>query len=381
MKTYLKKIITASVAIAALALSAKAQLPTPPSPVGQWDCIVSGPGQDGIMFMNFTSDIDTNNGLPTFEAVFVHAGRQTIPTGRNGVPIATRAGNGSVTNLFGGGFINGSAGPVANNGDVNDWLPDSRGHRGNWFFDSNGRIVGSFYTVVNATTGVTNFFQMCVETNLSIPLTNGSTFDVPIDICFSNAALATNVAWGPAPDGESGTTNISIANTNFTLGVLGETNSVSFVGKVSPTHLTLTGVTSFGKITIKGVPLVPVDTFLAAPDSFFWTGILKESGVKSYETFTLTDTTIPNCYIPVGQGPSYTYGDGSICLISSQKKIGFAITQIGINDTEVPTTVSRATVGPLINTKKALGAKGVGDSDTGADLIQFNANLSPFIFP
>jgi hypothetical protein len=381
MNTYLKKIITATMAIAALALSAKAQPAPPPSPVGQWDCIVSGPGQNGIMFMNFTSDIDTNNGLPTFEAVFVNAGRQTIPTGRNGVPIAARAGSSSITNLFGGGFISGSAGPVANNGGTNDWMPDSRGHRGNWFFDSKGRVVGGFYTVVNATAAVTNFFPVCVETNLSIPLTNGSTFDVPIDICFSNAALSTNIAWGPAPDGETGTTNISIANTNFTLGVLGETNSVSFVGKVSGSHLTLTGVSTFGKLTIKGVPLVPVDTFFAAPDAFFWTGVLADNGVKSFETFTLMDTTIPNCYVPVGQGPSYTFGDGSLCLISSQKKMAFAIAEIPINSPEVPNGVSRATVGPLINTKKALGTKGVGDSTSGVNLIQFDANLSPYTFP
>src|SRR5580765_5522070 len=66
--------ILATLLVLASATAGRAALALPPSPVGQWDCIMSGAGQDGIIFLNFTMDIDTNSGLPTFEGVFVSAG-------------------------------------------------------------------------------------------------------------------------------------------------------------------------------------------------------------------------------------------------------------------------------------------------------------------
>ena len=135
----------------------------PASPVGQWDCVMSGNGQNGIIFLNFTSDTDNQSGLPTFEALYVQAGHTKLQAGREGTTGGTgRDGSSSsaFTNLFGGGFVLGSAGDVANNGTAGDWMPDSRGHRGNWFYNSKGQVLGSYYTVLNANSAsITNYFQ------------------------------------------------------------------------------------------------------------------------------------------------------------------------------------------------------------------------------
>jgi hypothetical protein len=204
---------------------------------------------------------------------------------------------------------------------------------------------------------------------------------VNVQLCFTNAAITTNVAWGPAPDGESGTVAVSFVNTNFTLGVVGVNNNVSFVGKVIPgKRLTMVGNSLFGRFTIIGVPLVPITTALPV-DGFFWTGTKVEGGAQYQERFTLTaDPIIPNLYEVNGQGPSYTYnGTNSFCMISSKKRIAFVIEEIAAGDTDP--SVGRATFGTLISNSKAIGTKGLGDSSDATDLIQFNANLSPFIVP
>src|SRR5215469_14690328 len=212
----------------------------PISPVGQWDCVMNGSGQNGILFLNFTSDLDPITGLPTFEGIIAQAGHKgfkSSASGRTGnIGNQPRAGSSSagVTNIFGGGFINGAAGEVADNGGPGDWLADSRGHRGTWFFNSKGQVVGSFYMVLNATGVVTNFEEMCIDEVLQIPLTNGGVFNQQVQFCFTNPVFATNILWGPAGDGEVGVTNLVFTNNNFFVGTLGFNQNISFVGKVSP---------------------------------------------------------------------------------------------------------------------------------------------------
>jgi hypothetical protein len=195
--------------------------------------------------------------------------------------------------------------------------------------------------------------------------------------------LFTNVAWGPAVDGEFGTTNLTFVNQNFTLGAVGITNNVSFVGKViGNKRIVLTGSSSFGKITINGVPLQPIDIKSGVPvdGPYFWTGTKSQDGVRLAETFNLTDTGIINVFGMTGQGPSYSYGPtNSFCMISANKKIGFVVTEAQFNGTPSKLEMTRATVGKFTNTKKAIGGNTVGSSVENLNLIQFNAFVTPFI--
>lgn len=372
-------------ALLALATQAVAQ---PASPVGQWDCLVSGSGQNGILFLNFTTDTDPVSGLPTFEGIMAQAGHQGLNAGNNGgrpgggsgAPRAGGSGTNSIINIFGGGFIEGSAGEVANNGGPNDWLADSRGHRGTWFFNSKGQVVGSFFMTLNATGVVTNFFDTCIDQVLSIPLTNGGTFNQQVQFCFTNPVFATNIFWGPASDGEAGFTNLVFTNNNFTVAAVGTNQNISFVGKVVPgKRLTLVGSSPQGKFSISGVPLAPVPTALAV-DGFTWTGTKRADGNQTQEQFFLSDTGIPNYYGLNGSGPAYTYNfTNSFCMISAHKRIAFVVDEIPFSPGGVENL--RATVGNFVNSSKAIGGNTLGDGALESSFIQFNARLSPFLAP
>jgi hypothetical protein len=391
-KHYGRLLKFAAVGLMAIGVHTAQAVIIPVSPVGQWDCVINGPGQSGIIFLNFTEDLDTNSGFPTFEGFFVQAGRLgttssstsgrgTVATGRSGSG-SSGSSSSSFINLFGGGFIEGAAGGVAENGTGDDWLADSRGNRGNWFFNSKGQIVGSFFTTLSATTIITNFFDWCTNTSFTVQLTNGSSQNFQFATCFTNGILTTNVAW-QAEDGEIGVTNLSLTNANFTLGAVGVTNNISFVGKVVMNkRITLIGTSTFGKFTITGVPLQPVPIVSGLPidGPFFWTGIVSQDGVKLAEEFNLSDTGIPNVFGMTGQGPSYSYGPtNSFCMISAKKRIGFSVTEAQLNGKPSDLNVSRASVGRFTNTRKKIGAKTVGDSVQDLNLIRFNAFVTPFV--
>jgi len=358
-----------------------------PSPVGQWDCVMSGNGQDGIIFLNFTDQTDGLTGLPVFEGIFVQGGHKKIDTGtgRGGSTGNSRGGVTSVsfTNLFGGGFIDGSASDTVTNIGPEDWLADSRGHRGTWFFNSKGQVVGSYFTVLDASSHVTNFFQTCIDEVLAIPLTNGGAFNVQVAFCFTNPVIVTNFPWN-APDGEFGFTNLTFTNDNFTIGAVGITNNVSFLGKVVPgKRLTMVGSSAYGKFTIRGIPLQPIVTSLPV-DGFFWTGTKTQNNFKYIEQFSLVNMGIPNFFGMIGQGPSYTYDPlGTICLISRQNRIGFSVVEIpyGAGTNGVITANFRGTVGKLTNKTRVIGGKTVGASTADPNLIEFDANLSPYPLP
>jgi hypothetical protein len=396
MKTFFAKnsgrlLGLATMAMLALTAPVARAVIIPVTPVGQWDCLINGAGQTGIIFLNFTEDIDPNSGFPTFEGIWVQAGHQKNSTGSSGDPRGTGTGratsSSTFTNLFGGAFIHGVAGPVANNGGSGDWLADSRGRRGDWFYNSKGQVVGSFFTVVDATSTVTNFFQMNASTNFDIPLTNGESFPFSFNVSFTNEVLNTNVFWGFADDGEFGFTNLTFVNTNFATGLIGITNNVSFVGKVVlGKRLTLVGNSAYGKFTITGVPLAPITTGLPVTNPYLWTGIKRQDGNKFAETFNLTDggltnltdRVIINVFGMTGQGPSYSFNPGnSFCMISAKKRIGFTVEEIPQNGGDSGSM--RATVGTFINTSRAIGGKTVGDTIQNLNGIGFDAFLTPFI--
>src|SRR5580765_1266943 len=88
-KNYGRLLGLAATALVAIAPAAQAVV-IPVSPVGQWDCIINGAGNTGIIFLNFTEDIDPNSGFPTFEGLFIVAGH----TGKNNNSGDPRSGSG-----------------------------------------------------------------------------------------------------------------------------------------------------------------------------------------------------------------------------------------------------------------------------------------------
>lgn len=319
MKSYLQKltrvmrnrgkVLLAMTAVFSTALVTNSHAAVPfGDPTGNdWDFVVKGGGQDGIMFLHFTKDLDPNNNLPTFEGIFVYAGNRhpATPTDRNtGGTGRTGSSPNTFTNLFGGGIIQGTAGRVANNGGSNDWFaPDSTGLRGDWFYNAKGQIVASYFTVIFL--GVT---------------TNGIT------------------------------------------------NNVSFTANLVPSkRMTLSASSSFGNFSAIGVPLVATT---APVDTFTWTANRNlGSGFSVIENFSLSPTSIPNAFSLTGSGPSYTYDPGSFCLISSQKRIGFAIAE----DTADPLPITTGTAGPFRASTKAISANTSGFIATQTNRISFNA--------
>lgn len=265
--------------------------------VNDWDFVVSGGGQDGILFLHFTKDLDPNSGLPTFEGVLVYAGKKSIPVNTRGSDVSGRTNTiaPGFTNLFGGSLIQGVA------GIPNDWLPGSTGSRSDWFYNTKGQIVGSFFTVIFLDPNSTN----------------------------------------------------------------GVTNNVSFVGNLSTKRLTLKASSGFGSFSAVGVPLVATTAPVGqAP----WTATRNVAGNLYLETFSMLPSGITNMFLLQGSGPSYTYADGSFCLISSQKKIAFGIEEIsGTNG-----IVTTGTFGSFMATKNSISMKTGGLISSAPNRITFD---------
>ena len=146
-----------------------------------------------------------------------------------------------------------------------------------------------------------------------------------------------------------------------------QTNSISFQGKAAAgKRLSLVASTSFGRVTYRGVPFRTT-----LPDiSGNWYGTKKQQGQSFLEFFDLTPSTFPNIYYMDGHGPAYTYTNG-MCMVSAQKKIGFALLE-----SDGTNTTLRATFGGFnSNSRNTKGnTKGVIDPGT---RIHFKAAKSP----
>lgn len=124
MKTHHATYAAALMFWGALALNSSAQF-TGPTPVGTWDCLLSGGGQQGIAFVNFTDDgsftgyqiltSKVKNDPDDFEGRNPGGGEGRYPTTSN------RSG----TNLFGFGELSGP-----------------------WSYDDQGHVIGSFTEVL-----------------------------------------------------------------------------------------------------------------------------------------------------------------------------------------------------------------------------------------
>jgi hypothetical protein len=342
-------------ALASFSLSFAAQAAPWDYPTGNtWDCITSGGGQDGITILTFGTETNLN-GLYTFSGYFVHAGKKggggtDARGGSTGDRTENSGSSNSVMNLFGAGNIGGS-----------------------WYFDSNGRIVGSYYTVVNVTGLQTNYSA----TNVLVFVDAGNGDTTNVVVAFTNEPTTTiTLTWqSPTPY----TNDFTFDNPNFTLSAHGTTNSVSFVGKVLPgKRLTMVASTVFGKVAFKGVPQSQT-LFL---DGSMWTATKTKAGLNYQDFFHLTQTATPNVYLVDGEGPAYTYssldtgiGTQSFCLVSCQKKMGFYIAEFPIGSMQ---PLARTTFGKLstgtIGTK--FQTKGAGEPDLDVPLT-FNGSMVP----
>lgn len=344
--------------------------------LNNWDCVTTGAGQDGISFLSFSTDVDTN-GLYMFNGYFLVAGKKGLGSNSNGRPGSLgvgRGGSGStnttIVNLYGGGPIN-----------------------GNWFFDEKGRIVGSFYTIVNATGIQTNYLESCITTNITFTVlnsTNGIDYitSTNVEFCFTNGpTFQTNFAWTVLNTNDNTLNTYSqtftFENTNFNTSLLGATNSVSFIGTVIPNkRLTLVASTSYGRLTFKGVPLSDVTIAgTTSLDGSSWIGYKKVNNVSYLEHFNLSASIVPNLYLVNGTSATYTYAnpidpqDQSFCLVSSQGKIGFYIVEFPLG---ASLGNSRTTIGNFINTRKTTGAQTVGAEEPELSTpVHFNATLIP----
>ena len=237
------------------------------SPVGSWDCLISGAGQQGLAVFTFYDD----GTFAGYELMTPKVSNLEAENGEryNGSGIGRNPGKGGITtstNLVGFGDFTGA-----------------------WSYDVKGRVIGSF-------------------------------------------ALNT-VAHESDPETQP--------------------TSVSFTAKVVPDkRLTLVGSSASGKLTYSGIPIMPFTDL-----SGFWYGAKAETNQVFLEFFTLTPTEripgVPNLYTVEGQAAAYDVSDG-FCLVSTQKKIGFGVSEfVGTNGVHRTTfgTVSVPRTGPSAKTK------------------------------
>jgi hypothetical protein len=340
--------------LSSLAMSPQATNGAPNSPAGPngsflWDCIISGGHQQGIAFLNFTTNVTdgqfTFNGY-ALETTTLHPTASTPPdptVDRGGDGIGRNANDSTVSGVSTKGVTN-----VFGFGPVN----------GPWSYDDRGRIIGFFTQGLNAG-GET---WPCI-TNVVVTATNdqGSFQAVVNNFCFTGPTADIIVTNGA----NVGTAHLE---TNSTPGAAQITNSVSFVGTVVPNrHLTLTASTSLGKVTFNGVPFKTNLTDISGS----WFAYKKENGITDLQLFSLTAFTnfapnstnfpfvtgtnianFPNIYWTTnGTGPGYTLT--GVSMLSQRKKIVFAF--------DSTSTGLSATYGSFTATKKLTNAvtKGV----------------------
>ena len=77
-----------------------------------------------------------------------------------------------------------------------------------------------------------------------------------------------------------------------------------------------------------------------------------------------------NIYQVNGNGPGYTYSDGSYCIVSRQHKIGFSFIQTA----DSTNGVLRATMGNLVSNKKKTYSNTNGTAEPGVT-SKFKATL------
>lgn len=312
------------------------------SPVGTWDFMLNGSGEQGIAFLTFVSDSPSATSGSFYGYELISSPHNiTVPGGRNPGADAGRTGSGTSTNQSAITYLFGF-GPIS----------------GPWQYDTSGRVIGFFDQVVNSSGPTVNWLGNCVEAFVpyatTAVATNGTVVDtnaiMNLAFCLTNSVTSTNITWsstnadgttnvyeavftvgqtnaevallysnfGPAGStnsfanfefalaGETGlSTNVNwdleeLSGTNFSSsisftftpvlssgpGVGTSTNAVSFTGTVTPgRRFTLTSMPSDlnGKLVYTGVPYRPNLKNLSGN----WYGYKHENGHPYLEFFSL----------------------------------------------------------------------------------------------
>jgi hypothetical protein len=313
------------------------------SPVGTWDFVSSGSGQQGLAYITFDSD-NTFNGF-----VLVAGKRESGPTGRDGAPASGRNDSDS------------SSGSSHSSFDI---LFGSTPINGPWHFDNKGRVVGFFTELVNIQSVVTNYGP----TNVLefIPAQGNGNPSTNVLVFFADDAPSTTVivTWtAPVPESLPFTFN----NPNFVIevGSAALTNAISFTGKVNGKNFDMVSSTSLGKVTYQGLKAKA----LVDRTGQLWNGSKKAGSQVAIEFFELgapVDPLFPNVYpIVNGVGPGYTF-DG-FAVFSRHGKVGF---------TSVAGSTLRATLGSKKNEDGLTVAKTKGVEEPGSN-IKYTATVQP----
>jgi hypothetical protein len=361
MKTYLKKLIQASLswrgmAAAALLLGGSVQtshaVSADPSAGSSftWDLLSKGAGQRGIAFITFSNG-STFRGYQMLAAI----------------PPDTNSSNG------GRGITSGRGGSTGSNGKTNNFLFGFSPIDGSWTINSKGQIIGFFSEALNVTSTVTNYLATTVLENI----VNSQTFETTnLFINFSNgeATVSTNFAWANPP---GYTQFYTFTNNNLTIDISSaeQTNVVSFTGKaVANKHLTLVCSTTFGKVTFSGIPAV---TSLDLSGN--WAGSKRENGQQFNELFSLVSfiqdnpfasqfpdiANFPNIFFTTN-GLGAGYGFTGVAIFSQHKTIGFNFVK--------DDGTMRATIGTLKPSRNGATAVTEGIEEP-LNRVNFNATL------
>jgi hypothetical protein len=328
MKTFLKKLIRASLSpsgltVAALLVAGSVQTSqagsADPSANGSftWDLSSHGAGQRGIALITFSNDLSggavprgTFRGYQMLAAVppktnAPSSGRGGSTTGRGS------SGSGSQTENFVFGF-----GPID----------------GTWQFNSKGQIVGFFSEPINVTSTVTNYHAGTVAE----AITNDSTAEISaVFITFQEgqASITTNIMW-LNPAGYSQQYTFNNPNVTLDVGSAELTNTVSFTGiAIAGRSISLICNSTFGKVVFKGIPAPKVPSVDLSGN---WVGSKRENGLQMNEFFSLTSFALdnpfplefpdiadfPGIYFTTnGVGPGF--GFSGVAMFSQRKTIGF----------------------------------------------------------
>jgi hypothetical protein len=264
-----------------------AQAAAPPSPVGDWDCLVSGKQGVGIAHITFAGnyafsgmELLTVNPLAPVPSGSSYDGRNPGADLGRGIYIGPGPGSGSSTNSSSSGTSSSVSAveQVFGMGDVS----------GSWQYDIYNRVIGYFVQTIEKT-------RLSISTNL-VQVTQ----------------TVTNLDGSVTTTTEDRVEIVTNSLPSFT------TNNVGFVAKVVPgKSLTLTAYTPNGKQVYTGRPLPAV-----LPDlSGSWYVNRKANGQWLVEFLEATPGSKRFLFNINGTGASYTFN--GVAMVSSWKRIGF----------------------------------------------------------
>jgi hypothetical protein len=328
----LVKISAVMALLGGVAAVAQAQ---PKSPVGTWDCVMSGPRQ-GVAYITFSDGPPAS--FSGYEVIVPNGAVQADTYGRNAGGDVGRNDRGNGTNTTGIQIV-GYESPS-----------------GPWGFDNQGHLIGEFIEVSYPSSCVTNYVP--ISTNFFIaqfPITSSNVF---VDsYCVTQPLLAATNA--------TSFTNQTVCYSKE-VDCTRLTNQFSFKGTVTPgKRLTLVCATPFGHVTYRGVPAVTL------PDiSGSYYAIKKLNNQTFLEFFELINAG-GNGYVisgggpvvssespyPTGQGPGYFFPGSA--LLSSQHQLALtANIFIDTNHVDPHGEIFRAAIGRFNSNKDTATLRG-----------------------